>query len=354
MKEALLYSTEKINGKDFIRCKLCAHRCLIAEGKVGICSARLNEKGTLYSLSYGKTTGLAMDPIEKKPFFHFKPGAQVLSFGTFGCNFRCQGCQNFATSQQDLQSSMNSLLRETSPKEIAEEAFRQNADGIAYTYNEPTIFFEYARDTILEARKINDAKKTQKAKIKFNVFVTNGYFTEEMWKLAEKEKLLDAVRIDLKSMSDKFYREYCKATLEPVLQSIKRVGKSKTHLEIIALLIPKMNDGKEEIRELANFVASVGKDIPLHFLRFFPNYKAGNISPTEKETLINARKIALEEGLKYVYIGNMPEIGAENTYCPKCKALLIERNRYGITKNAFSEAKKPVCQECKTKIEIVL
>ena len=354
MKEALLYSKEKISGKELIRCKLCAHYCLISEGKTGICTARLNKNGKLYTYSYGKTTGLAMDPIEKKPFFHFKPGAQVLSFGTFGCNFRCLGCQNFATSQQNLQSMMNSLLQETFPKEIAEEAFRQDADGIAYTYNEPTIFFEYARDTILEARKIDNDRKTPKEKRKFNVFVTNGYFTEEMWKLVEKEKLLDAVRIDLKSMSDKFYREYCKATLEPVLQSIKRVGKSKTHIEVIALLVPKMNDSKNEIRELANFVASVGKDIPLHFLRFFPNYNAGNIPATERETLINARKIALDEGLKYVYVGNMPEIGAENTYCPKCKALLIERTGYGITKNVFSEEKKPFCPECKTKIKIVL
>ncbi|VVB67758.1 Radical SAM superfamily protein [Candidatus Norongarragalina meridionalis] len=329
MKDALLW--EKKGEK--VHCLLCAHSCVIPEGGVGFCACRLNENGKLKTLTYGKSTGFALDPIEKKPFYHFHPGSAVLSFGTPGCNFRCLGCQNWHLSQSPRESKRAFDIPDTMPVEIAKMAVREKADGIAYTYSEPTIFFEYARDTILETKKLD--------KKKFHVFVSNGFFSEGMWKLSMKEKLIDAIRIDLKSFSDKFYREYCGARLEPVLDSIKRVKKSKIPLELITLLVPGKNDSAEEIRAISDFVASLDKNIPLHFIRFFPQYKAGDLGATPTESLFKAKEIARGEGLRYVYVGNLG--GEDDTFCPKCGTKVIERAGFSVAQNALRNGACPSC-----------
>ncbi|MFH0834812.1 MAG: AmmeMemoRadiSam system radical SAM enzyme, partial [Candidatus Micrarchaeota archaeon] len=277
------------------------------------------------------------DPIEKKPFYHFHPGSAVLSFGTPGCNFRCLGCQNWHLSQSPRESARAFDIPDTLPREIAQMAVRENADGVAYTYSEPTIFFEYARDTILETKKLD--------KKKFHVFVSNGFFSEEMWRLVMKEKLLDAIRIDLKSFNDKFYREYCGARLEPVLESIKRVKKSGIHLELITLLIPGKNDAPEEIRAISDFAASLDKNVPLHFIRFFPQYKAGNLEATSEAALRKAKDIAKEAGLRYVYVGNLG--GEDDTFCPKCGTKVIGRVGFSAVQNMLRAGK---CPSCRTKI----
>ena len=333
MHDALLW--EKKGDK--VHCLLCAHSCVIPEGGVGYCACRINEAGKLKTLTYGKSTGFALDPIEKKPFYHFHPGSAVLSFGTPGCTMRCLGCQNWAMSQSPRESKRAFDIPDTMPAEIAKMALRENADGIAYTYSEPTIFFEYARDTILETKKLD--------KKKFHVFVSNGFFSEEMWKMAMKEKLVDAIRIDLKSFSDKFYREYCGARLEPVLQSIKRVKKSGIHLELITLLIPEKNDSPEEIRAISDFAASLSKDVPLHFIRFFPQYKAGDLQATSEAALRKAKELAEEAGLCYVYVGNLG--GEDDTFCPKCGTKVIGRIGFSAARNMLRDGK---CPSCKTKI----
>ncbi|MFH1307043.1 MAG: AmmeMemoRadiSam system radical SAM enzyme [Candidatus Micrarchaeota archaeon] len=352
--QALLYSKLKnIPQKNAVKCKLCSHYCIIKDGDVGKCLVRKNEKGELFSLAWGKSTGLAIDPIEKKPFFHFKPGASTLSFGTQGCNFRCLNCQNWTLSQAVRENMPNALnIPPTTPKQIADAATQYHVDGIAYTYSEPTIFFEYARDAILECRKNNLTKNL------FHVFVSNGYFTKEAFELVEKEKLLQAIRIDLKYMDDEKYWKNSSARLKPVMDSIKRVfnSKNKIHLEIINLLIPGENDSDENILQIANFVKSLSPDIPLHFSRFFPYYRMKDKPPTPESTLIKAKKIAEEIGMNYVYIGNTDLKGAEDTYCPNCSQLLISRSRFGVEKSIFKEKNIsfPPCPKCGHKINIIL
>ncbi|MFA4946261.1 MAG: AmmeMemoRadiSam system radical SAM enzyme [Candidatus Micrarchaeia archaeon] len=327
MREALLY--EKLEG-GAVACKLCSHRCVIPKSKTGFCCCRLNDGGTLYSLNYGKCTGLALDPIEKKPFYHFKPGSTALSFGAPGCNFRCKGCLNWEISQSPRESREAFDFPLVSPGEIARASER--ADGIAYTYTEPTVFFEYCRDTILETKKIHPEK--------YHVFVSNGYFSEEAWHLIQREKLLDAIRIDLKSFSDAFYGAYCGARLEPVLESIKRVHASKTHLELITLLVPGGNDSREELRALCGWVAALDPDIPLHFSRFYPMHEArGAATPLEK--LEEAREIAREAGLRFVYFGNAP--GGSDTMCPRCGALLVARSGFSVKENRLEDGACPDC-----------
>ncbi|VVC03383.1 Radical SAM superfamily protein [Candidatus Burarchaeum australiense] len=346
-REAMLY--EKLTGANAgkVLCRLCMRYCIIGEGERGYCLVRRNEKGKLYSLNYGKSSGFEIDPIEKKPFFHFKPGTNVLSFGTPGCNFRCLNCQNWMLSQAPRERSDALDIPKTLPKQVAEMAVREGCDGIAYTYSEPTIFFEYAYDCVKEARKL--------APDMFHVFVSNGYFSREMLDLVAKEELLQAIRIDLKFMNDEKYKEIAGAHLEPVQQNIRRVNelRGKVHLEVIALIIPTLNDSDDDLRRLCQFVAGVGKDIPVHFDAFFPYYKLSHLPPTPEKTLLRAREIAKEEGLEYVYLGNASIPHGEDTVCPQCGEVLIERRGFLILKNKFA-GKKPECPKCGKRINIVL
>ncbi|MFH0927703.1 MAG: AmmeMemoRadiSam system radical SAM enzyme [Candidatus Micrarchaeota archaeon] len=349
LREAMLCSNPKNlpEGKA-VRCNLCAHHCLIPKGQAGLCLVRKNINGKVYSLNWGKAAGISIDPIEKKPFFHFKPGSKALSFGTPGCNFRCLNCQNWDLSQgvRNRGDSILQMLPTATPAQIAKLAKRQSADAIAYTYSEPTIFFEYAYDTISECRKLSLGIP--------HLFVSNGYFTKEAFELIQKENLLQAIRIDLKFMDEPHYKKICGANLKPVLNSIERVHNSKIHLELINLVIPQENDSDDDFEKLCQFVSSLSPDIPLHFSRFFPLYKMENKAQTPIKTLQNARKIAKDCGLNYVYIGNTNLQDAENTYCPECNLLLIKRNRFLIEKNVFEKSKKPNCPNCGKKINIIL
>ncbi len=329
MREAMLYSKAKENSVD---CFLCNRKCHIPEGARGFCGVRENREGTLYSLVWGKCCSWNVDPIEKKPFYHFMPGSTSFSIATVGCNFRCLWCQNASISQ-----AKEIFGEDLPPEKIVELAKQTNSKGIAYTYTEPTIFFEYAYDTA----------KLAKPEGLYNVFVTNGYMTPET---IDKMGNIDASRIDLKAFSDKLYREGCGgAELQPVLDSIKLLHK-KMHIEIITLLIPTMNDSDDEIRALSKWVAGVSKDIPLHFTAYHPAYKL-DIPPTPLSTLMKARKIAIDEGLNYVYTGNLPGEEGENTYCPNCGELLIKRYCFSLMEDKLKG--KTSCPECGTKINII-
>jgi len=332
MKEAMFY--EKL-GDEVVKCNLCSHRCRITDSKRGICGVRENRNGTLYSLVYGKVVARAVDPIEKKPFFHFLPGSRAYSIATVGCNFRCGNCQNFEISQ--MPKDRNLILgQDVSPEEIVAAAKRNNCESIAYTYTEPTIFFEYAYDI---------AKLARKEGIK-NVFVTNGYITEEA--LVEIKPYLDAANIDLKGFSEDFYHKNCGARLNPVLDSIRLHKSLGIWIEITTLIIPTLNDSEEELRKIAGFIKEVGEEIPWHISQFYPMYKLLDLPPIPIATLRRAREIGLEVGLRYVYEGNVPGEAGENTYCYKCGKMLIRRYGYQILENKI---KNSACSYCGTKID---
>lgn len=329
MKEAMLY--EKIGDKK-VQCNLCAHRCKINEGKKGICLVRENRDGTLYTLVYGRTISQHVDPIEKKPLFNFYPGTTAYSIATVGCNFKCQFCQNWEISQM-VRDEQLIMGNEASPESIVENAKKYGSKSIAYTYTEPTIFFEYAYDTAKLAHEVN---------IK-NVFVTNGYMTEEAIK--KIEPYLDATNVDLKSFSDDFYRKLCGAKLQPVLDALKLMKKLGIWVEVTTLIIPTLNDSSEELREIAKFIVNeLGEGTPWHISRFYPTYNLTDKPPTPIETIHKAREIGLNEGLKYVYEGNVPGSTGENTYCPNCKNLIIERWGYQIINKATKDGKCPYCE----------
>ncbi len=334
-REAELYKCIGAAKDKLVQCQLCAHFCAIPEGSAGKCLVRENIGGKLYSLNWGKPANFAMDPIEKKPFFHFKPGTQVLSFGTPGCNFRCLNCQNWDLSQAVRENGENALdLPIYTPKQVAGMAAMNKADGIAYTYSEPTIFFEYAHDIVKETRAISPDL--------FHVFVSNGYFSRYMLDIVEKEKMLSAIRIDLKFVKEDKYMEVCGGHLKPVLDSIERVNALRPDimLEVIALVIPTLNDSEDDIRDLCKKIAKISPEIPIHFSRFYPQYRLSNLSPTDEKTLLLARSIAKEEGMDYAYIGNTGLQDVENTLCPECGFELIKREGYSITKNVFASQGK--------------
>ena len=329
MREAELYHQMPDNA---VSCFLCQRRCYLKDGETGFCHVRKNEGGKLYSINWGKCASYAVDPIEKKPFYHFMPGSPVFSFAAPGCNFRCEHCQNWEIAQPKEIAG-----QDISPKRMVELALASGSEGMAYTYTEPTIFFEYAKDTAMLARKQG----------LYNVFVTNGYMTPEA---IEQLDFLDAARIDLKAFSDKFYYEVCgSAHLDPVLQSIKLLHR-KMHIEIITLLIPTLNDSDDEIRALSKWVVDLGPEVPLHFTAYYPANRM-TIPPTPVETLDRARKIAMEEGLKYVYTGNRPGDEGENTYCPKCSATVISRFGMDLVKNSLVEG--DLCPKCRARLPIV-
>jgi len=328
MKEAMFY--EKLDN-NLVNCNLCSHRCRkIADSKRGICGVRENRDGILYSLVYGKAVARSVDPIEKKPLFNFLPGSRAYSIATVGCNFRCDNCQNYDISQ--LPKVRSTIVGEdVPPEEVILAAKLSNCESIAYTYTEPTIFFEYALDI---------AKMATNEGIK-NVFVTNGYITPEA--LKEIAPYLDAANIDLKSFSDEFYRKNCGARLQPVLDSIKLYKSLGIWIELTTLIIPTLNDSEEELRKIAEFIKEVGEDIPWHITQFHPTYKLIDKPVTPVTTLRRARQIGLEAGLRYVYEGNVPGENGENTYCHKCQKLLIRRLGYQIIENKIKNSACPYC-----------
>jgi pyruvate formate lyase activating enzyme len=328
MKEAYLYKKEA-GGE--VRCELCAHRCIIAPGKKGICRVRENRGGTLYSLVYGKAVARNIDPIEKKPFFHFLPASSSFSIATVGCNFRCSYCQNFDISQ--MVRDGNEIIGENLPPEdVVRLAVEHDCQSISYTYTEPTIFMEYAYDT---------ARLAKEKGLKNN-FVTNGYMTEEALRFVHPN--LDAANIDLKAFTEKFYTDMCGAKLEPVLSSIAGMKRLGIWVEVTTLIIPTLNDSPHELREIAEFIRGVGEEIPWHVSRFHPTYRVNDTPATPADTLKKAREIGREAGLRYVYTGNIPGDDGENTYCYQCGKLLIRRYGFQVIENVIVDAKCPQCE----------
>ena len=337
LKEALLY--EKLENQK-VKCNLCFFHCLVEEGRMGVCKTRVNRQGVFYALSYGRANGYSIEPIEKKPFFHFHPSSEVLSFGTPGCNFSCLNCQNYFMSQSTKEvENAYSGMRFTTPEEIIKAGER--ADGFAYTYTEPTIFLEYARDCALLEKK-----KTEK----FHVLVSNGFYSEQSLDLILKEKLFGAIRVDLKFTSEENYAKVCKARFKPVLENIKKISKSGVFLELINLVIPGYNDSEQNLTELVDLIYKIDRRIPLHFLRFYPYYKLSDVQPTSDETLEKALKIGREK-LDYTYSGNASIKGSEDTLCPECRALLIKRKGMMVVENRLKE---PYCPKCGGEINIKL
>jgi len=335
MKEAMFWE-KKDESKKIVQCHICPRNCVIKEGQLGFCRARKNVDGTLYSIAYGKVAnGLAIDPIEKKPFYHFLPGSTAMSFGTAGCNLRCSFCQNWEISQKSP-DEIEAFNVDLAPEDIVEEAVRQGCDSIAYTYTEPTIFFEFVLDT---------AKLAKKRGIK-NVIVSNGFINPEP--RAEWSKYLDGANIDMKG-NDAFYRRVTDAWLKPVQDTIVDMKKRGVWVEVTTLIIPKENDDDAQIKELMDwFEKNVGYDTPWHFTGFYPCYKMMDNIPTPEKTLIDIRKKGLRRGFKYVYAGNILNVEANTTYCPHCKEALITRVGFSVKENKIKGGK---CFNCKTKID---
>lgn len=336
MKEAMLY--EKLEDNR-VRCNLCAHRCLVKDGKRGICLVRENRDGTLYTLVYGRTISQAVDPVEKKPLFNFYPGTTAFSVATVGCNFRCDFCQNWQISQA-VRDEHLILGREATPAQLVATAKRYGCRSIAYTYTEPTIFTEYAYDT---------AKLAHQAGIA-NIYVTNGYMTAGAGEMLEAfDPYLDAANVDLKAWSDEFYRKYCGARLQPVLDSLRKMKELGVWVEVTTLVIPTLNDSDEELRQIAGFIAQeLGVETPWHISRFHPSYKLTNKPRTPITTLNRAQEIGLAAGLRYVYQGNVPGSEGENTFCYNCGKLLIGRYGYRIMESHIEDSK---CANCGVEID---
>lgn len=333
MKEALFYKKLENNN---VQCNLCSQRCFIPEGKFGICKVRKNIKGVLYSLVYEKPIARHIDPIEKKPLFHFFPASASYSIATLGCNFKCLHCQNADISQ--VPENTNFELLDTFPaSNVVEEALRYNCKSISYTYTEPTIFLEYAYEC---------AKLAQEKGI-YNTFISNGYMTKEA--LDFIAPYLNAFNVDLKSFSEKFYQDVCSAKLNPVLDLLKYIKKLGIWLEVTTLLIPELNDSETELTEIAQFIFNeLGSETPWHVTRFYPAYKLSDLAPQSIEKVTIAREIGKSVGLKYVYTGNIPDSEGENTYCYNCGRILIRRLGYNVVEYNIKEGK---CVFCNTKID---
>jgi pyruvate formate lyase activating enzyme len=342
MKEALLY--ERREGQR-VQCNLCAQRCTIAPGHKGICRVRENRDGILYTLVYGIPLSQAVDPIEKKPLFHFYPGSTAFSIATAGCNFRCAFCQNSDISQMPRQQGQI-LGRQASPEQIVQGARRSGSRSIAYTYTEPTIFFEYSYDI---------ARLAHAAGIG-SVYVTNGYMTAEMLELfqgrpagEEHEPWLDAANVDLKSFRDETYKAVCGARLQPVLDSLKKMKELGVWVEVTTLVVPGMNDSPAELRDIACFVSDeLGVETPWHISRFHPDYEMTDRGPTPPSTLKLAYELGREAGLRYVYVGNMPDAHLEDTICPACGQTVVGRWGFWVTKRNIEAG---CCTFCGAKID---
>ena len=319
-------------GGPSVHCFLCAHHCRIAPGERGLCGVRENREGVLYTSVYGRPISTAVDPIEKKPLFHFLPGTTSYSLATVGCNFACAFCQNADISQMPRDHGLVAG-RPLAPEQVVEEALSAGCASISYTYTEPTVFYEYARDC---------ARLATAAGLK-NVFVTNGYMTAEA--LRDIDGCLHAANVDLKSFSDEFYRTLVGARLKPVLDTIRRLWAMGVWVEVTTLLIPDRNDGEDELRSLASFLASVSPDIPWHVSRFYPAYRLVGAPPTPVTLLERALQIGREEGLRYVYAGNIPGHPAESTVCPACGEIVIERQGFRMSRNGIVKGCCPRCGE---------
>jgi pyruvate formate lyase activating enzyme len=327
--EAYLYQALKGHK---IRCDLCHHRCLVKEGQRGLCGVRENKAGTLKTRVYGKLIARHIDPIEKKPLYHFHPGSRSYSIATVGCNFKCLFCQNAEIAQMPSDHNGQIMGTACSPEEIVADALRNRCQSISYTYTEPTIYFELAFDTAKLARQ----------KGLGNVFVTNGYMTAEA--IEKITPYLDAANVDLKAFSGDFYREYCNARLEPVKDTLMRMKKLGIFVEVTTLIIPGLNDSPAELTALAGFLAAeLGPETPWHISRFHPTYKLTDRPVTPVATLTQARKIGLSAGLRYVYTGNVPGDTGENTFCHACGQRLIERIGFHVRQNEIENGKCKFC-----------
>lgn len=313
-----------------VRCNLCAHQCTIKSGRRGICGVRENKEGVLYSLVYGTLIAENIDPIEKKPFFHVYPASQSYSIATVGCNFKCEFCQNHDISQMPAATRMIAG-EDFLPEEIVARAKKSRARTIAYTYTEPTVYFELALETAKIAAENGLA----------NVFVTNGFMTAET--IETIAPYLAAANVDLKSFRDAFYKKYCGARLDPVLESLKKMKDLGIWVEITTLLIPGLNDSDEELRDVVCFIAGLGRATPWHISRFHPQYKMRNLPVTPLDSLHRAVRIGRETGLKYVYSGNVPGDDGENTRCFHCGKLLIERYGFQVVNLNLKDKSCPHC-----------
>jgi pyruvate formate lyase activating enzyme len=295
----------------YVRCALCPHRCILAEGERGLCRVRENRGGRLYTFAYGNPCAIHVDPVEKKPFFHFLPGAAAFSLATAGCSLRCKYCQNYTISQRRPEETRN---EDAPPQAVVAATAQSGAPVVAYTYSEPMVFYEYMLDT---------ARLARRAGLR-NVVVSAGYVNPEP--LRALCRAVDAIKIDLKGYNDGFYRQVCGGTLAPVLESIRVIHEMGVHLEIVNLVVPTLNDDLDELRALAAWVLeTIGPDVPLHFSRFHPDYQLTNLPPTPIETLEAARQAALDAGLHYVYLGNVPGHEGNHTYCPHCGHMVVQR-----------------------------
>ncbi|GBE04303.1 MAG TPA: AmmeMemoRadiSam system radical SAM enzyme [Nitrospirae bacterium] len=331
MKEAMFY--EKLDESK-VRCFLCAHQCTVSDRKRGLCGVRENIGGIFYSLVYGKLISMNIDPIEKKPLFHFSPASHSMSIATAGCNFRCMHCQNYDISQY-LKEHIDIPGQDVTPEQVVNAAEEAGCKSISYTYTEPTVYFEFACDCARLARDRG---------IK-NVFVSNGYTGPEAVKAIAP--FLDGNNIDLKG-DDEFYKKVCGAKLQPVLNTIKLMHELGVWVEITTLIIPGYNDSEESLERIIAFIKSVDTSIPWHITQFSPTYKLMDRPRTPLATLRMAREMGIASGLKYIYEGNVPGEGRENTYCPNCGELLVERSGYMISHNKIRDDK---CFSCSTKIE---
>ena len=330
MKKALFYKS----GEDStVSCNLCHHHCSLKDGQRGICGVRENIGGVLYSLVYNKIVAEHVDPIEKKPLFHFLPGSTSYSISTVGCNFRCQHCQNYEISQFPHQHNTIIAGQYRTPEEIVSSAIQAGCRSLSYTYVEPTIFYEFAYDCAVLAHE-------QGLK---NVFVSNGYMDEKVTR--HMSGVIDAINIDIKAFGDKFYTKVCGARLAPVLDNVRLFKSLGIWLEITTLIIPGWNDSAEELQKIARFIKEVDPYIPWHVTAFYPTFKMLDRPATGTEILQKARDIGLQEGLSYVYEGNIPGHGGENTYCPACGKKLISRSGYRINSCLVEQGKCPWCQE---------
>lgn len=333
MNETLFY---KQGNKGTVDCFLCNHFCHIKNGHQGLCAVRLNKNGILHSVNYGKVVAACVDPVEKKPLFHFYPGSVTYSIACIGCNFRCGFCQNWQISQAKEALRLGLAGVQTPAEHIVLQAVSEGCKSVSYTYTEPTVYFEFACE----------CSKLAKEKGLYNIFVTNGYMNKEV--LPAISSYLDAANVDLKSFRENFYRNVCGASLKPVLENIELMKKLGIWVELTTLVIPGYNDSEDEFKDIVSFIASVDENMPWHISCFHPDYKFANVSFTDVSVLRKAYDIGKMKGLKFVYMGNVRAEDGENTFCPACGQVLIKRQGFLVGSIRIKEG---MCEYCGVKIE---